>query len=193
MTTLWTWRRRKKKLMDTLISNAHTLFYRIYAPQHNNIELAFVAGGTVLGCIDKLSDIDIVFVTTQSNAEKSFKALCGDRLYSFLGNPNNNWSDYARIQCWFVEPRHVLWATEEGMRQLEHYKSQACLVASEYCNKHQDWIDDFLNKGVFRKELYHLVYCHQLAANQSIPDRALLLDIKRGRANELLRQLLLDW
>lgn len=79
------------------------------------------------------------------------------------------------------------------MRQLEYYKSQARFAALEYCNNHRDWADDFLNKNIFRKELYHLVYCHQLATNQPILDRAQLLDIKRGRANELLRQLLLDW
>lgn len=157
----------------------------------NHLDLIFLL--ITKNCIDDLSDVDIDFITNQNDAEKSFKAFAGNRLYSFLGNTNNNWNLIACVQAYFVEPQHILWATEEEMRQLEYYRSQARLAALEFYNQNQSWITDFLENGIFRKELYHLVYCRQIIDGQPIMNRTQLLDIKRGRANELLWQLILNW
>lgn len=56
--------------MDSFLTKTTNLFYKFYKPEESKIELAFVSGGTLIDCIDKTSDLDIVFVTNTTNAEK---------------------------------------------------------------------------------------------------------------------------
>lgn len=178
--------------MNSFLTKTTNLFYKFYKPEESKIELAFVSGGTLIDCIDKASDFDIVFVTSTTNAEKELWVNIDSTTVSFLGNINNQWNIYSRLFAYFIEDRHILYATKEGLAQLAHYKQQAKNAAYEFWTTNLSWVDDFLNKGLFRKELYHFVYCWEiLTEGKEKIDRQLLLDIKRGRANDELRQWLI--
>lgn len=60
----------------------------------------------------------------------------------------------------------------------------------QYCINNTSLRQNFLENNVFRKELYHQVYCYEILTNEKI-DRKQLLQMKRGRANELLKHYLL--
>lgn len=60
----------------------------------------------------------------------------------------------------------------------------------QYCINNTGLRQNFLEKSIFRKELYHQVYCYEILTNEKI-DRTQLLQMKRGRANELLKHYLL--
>lgn len=175
--------------MDSFLTKTTNLFHKFYKPKESKIELAFVSGGALIDCVDKASDFDIVFVTNTINAEKELWVEIDGITVSFLGNINNQWNLYTRLFAYFIEDKHILFATPNGLIQLAYYKSQAMQAVREFWTTNLSWVNDFLNKDLFRKELYHFVYCWEiLTEGKEKVDRQLLLDMKRGRANDELRQ-----
>lgn len=178
--------------MSTFSIKTKNLFYKFYKPEESKIELAFVSGGALIDCVDEISDFDIIFVTSTTNAEKELWVKIDGITVSFLGNINNQWNIYSRLFAYFIEDKHILFATSDGLAQLAQYKQQAKNAVHEFWTTNLSWVDNFLNKGLFRKELYHFVYCWEiLTEGKERIDRQLLLDMKRGRANDELRQWLI--
>lgn len=169
------------------------LFCKAYKPEVGGIELACVVGGACIDCADELSDFDILFVSTPSTREKELWTNIGNVRVSFLGNPNWGWNIYSRLFAWFITEDQILYSTPVGHEQLDWYKADAINAVFDWWTKHIDWVNSFLaDENAFRKELYHFIYCWDIITEGTEKvDRALLLKMKRGRANNELRQWLI--
>ena len=169
------------------------LFYKAYKPEVSGIELACVVGGSCIGCADSLSDFDIGFVSTPSMREKELWAYVDDVKVSFLGNIDWGWCLIRRLQAYFITEDQILYSTPAGREQLEWYKADAINAVFDWWTNHINWVNSFLaDECAFRKELYHFVYCWDIITGGAEKvDRALLLEMKRGRANNELRQWLI--
>lgn len=179
--------------MNAFMTKITNLFYKAYKPEVSGIELACIIGGACIDCVDETSDFDILFVSTPSTREKEIWTNVGNIKVSFLGNTNWNWNIYSRLFAWFITEDQILYSTPVGCEQLEWYKSDAINTVFDWWTGHIDWVNSFLaDESTFRKELYHFVYCWDIITEGTEKvDRALLLEMKRGRANNELRQWLI--
>ena len=179
--------------MSVFMTKVENLFCKAYKPEENGIELACVSGGAVLGCIDNSSDFDIGFVSTPSMREKELWTYVDNIKVSFLGNINWGWNIYMRLFAYFVTEDQILYSTSAGHEQLEWYKADAINAVFDWWTQRIGWVNDFLTDETnFRKELYHFVYCWDIITEgKERVDRTLLLEMKRGRANNELRQWLI--
>ena len=174
-----------KTYMGRIDSTVRAAIDSVVAKLYGRADLVVLTGGELIECVDDQSDIDVL-VITQEKQVNSFIDVGGYHI-AFLCN---NSPHYSMLFAYYMLPQHIFLSTPAGLEWLRYYKDNAAKYAMQYCINNTSLRQNFLEKSVFRKELYHQVYCYEILTNEKI-DRTQLLQMKRGRANELLKHYLL--
>lgn len=179
--------------MTLSLSDINSIFKQLYRRELYKVSLVFISGGACLSCVDQESDIDLGVIHNQPWCSRELKANCPVGFLSFLEQAQPTvWGLYARLFAYYIDASKIIYSTPEGLNQLQYYKAHALDAVKEFWALNGGWVDDFLDNGVFRKELYHFVYCWEIITNnRETIDRQLLLEMKRGRANATLREWLI--